>query len=55
MLAKAETDGDELVVATVELDTIDSLKAKWDFLPDRRPELYHNLTQTFAQKGEDHE
>lgn len=55
VLARAETDGDELVVATVELDTIDSLKAKWDFLPDRRPELYHSLTQTPAQKGEDHE
>lgn len=55
VLARAETDGDELVVATVELDTINSLKAKWDFLPDRRPELYHSLTQTPAQKGEDHE
>ena len=55
VLARAETDGDELVVATVELDTIDSLKAKWDFLPDRRPELYHSLTHTPAHKGEDHE
>ena len=55
VLAKAETDGDELVVATVELDAIDSLKAKWDFLPDRRPELYHSLTHEHPAKGGDHE
>jgi predicted amidohydrolase len=55
VLAKAETNGDELVVATVQLQAIDKLKAKWDFLPDRRPELYYNLTQTSTQKGRDHE
>lgn len=45
VLAKAHTDGDELVVATIHLDTIAKLKDKWDFLPDRRPELYHKLGQ----------
>ncbi len=49
VLAEAQTNGDELVVATVQLHTIGQLKAKWDFLPDRRPELYHNLTRTPTQ------
>ena len=48
VLAKAETDGDELVVATVDLDTISTLKAKWDFMPDRRPEMYQALVQEKA-------
>ncbi len=45
VLAKAQTDGDELVVATIELNTITELKAKWDFMPDRRPEMYQALVQ----------
>ncbi len=46
VLAKAQTDGDELVVATIDLDAITQLKAKWDFMPDRRPELYQALVHT---------
>lgn len=45
VLARAETDGDELVVATLQLNTIGKLKEKWDFFPDRRPELYQTLAQ----------
>jgi len=45
VLAKAQTDGDELVVATIDLDTITEFKAKWDFMPDRRPEMYQALVQ----------
>jgi len=33
------------VVATLDLDEITRLKEKWDFLPDRRPELYQVLVQ----------
>ena len=47
VLAKARTDGDELVVSTIDLDTLTKLKARWDFMPDRRPELY----QTLADKA----
>ncbi len=43
VLAKARTDGDELVVTTIDLDTLTKLKARWDFMPDRRPELYRTL------------
>lgn len=45
ILAKAKTNADELVVATIHLDTISKIKDKWDFLPDRRPELYQTLAQ----------
>ena len=43
VLAKARTDGDELVVTTIDLDALTKLKARWDFMPDRRPELYQTL------------
>lgn len=45
VMAKAQTDGDELVTAAVDLDEILRLKEKWDFLPDRRPDLYQALVQ----------
>jgi predicted amidohydrolase len=43
ILAKAQTAGDELVVTTIDLDALAQLKARWDFMPDRRPELYQAL------------
>jgi predicted amidohydrolase len=43
ILAKAQTAGDELVVTTIDLDALAQLKARWDFMPDRRPELYQTL------------
>jgi len=45
VLAKAQTDGDELVVATVDLEDIATLKNKFDLLADRRPEVYQRLVQ----------
>ena len=45
VVAKAQTDHDELVVVTLDLNEITKLKEKWDFLPDRRPELYQALVQ----------
>lgn len=45
VLAKAQTDGDELIVATIDLDDIVSLKKKWDLLADRRPEIYQQLVR----------
>ena len=27
----------------IDLDALTQLKAKWDFMPDRRPELYQTL------------
>jgi len=45
VLAKAQTEGDELVIATLDLDEIVTLKHKWDLLADRRPEIYQWLVQ----------
>lgn len=45
VLEKARTDGDELVVATIDVDEIGELKKKWDFLSDRRPEQYQRLVK----------
>ncbi|MSQ47357.1 MAG: D-N-carbamoylase [Deltaproteobacteria bacterium] len=43
VLAKAKTDGDELIVATIDMDEVRALRKKWDFLADRRPDTYHAL------------
>ena len=40
VLAKAKTDGDELVVATLDMEEVGALRKKWDFLADRRPDTY---------------
>ena len=45
VLAKAQTEGDELVITTIDLAEIASLKNKWDLLADRRPEIYHQLVR----------
>ena len=45
VLAKARTDGDELVVATIDMDEIEASRKKWDFLADRRPDQYQKLVQ----------
>ena len=45
VLAKAQTEGDELVTATIDVDEIASVKNKWNLLADRRPEIYHRLVQ----------
>jgi predicted amidohydrolase len=45
VLAKAQTDADELVVTTIDLDEIAASRKKWDFLADRRPEIYQKLVQ----------
>jgi hypothetical protein len=46
VLAKAQSDGDELIVATVDLEEIAIAKKKWDFLADRRPEQYQQLVKS---------
>jgi predicted amidohydrolase len=45
VLAKAQTDGDELVVTTIDLDEITASRKKWDFLADRRPDQYAQLVK----------
>ena len=45
VLAKAQTAGDELVVAAIDLADITELKEKWDLLADRRPQEYQRLVR----------
>ncbi|NUB43731.1 N-carbamoylputrescine amidase [Fertoebacter nigrum] len=40
LLAKASRDAEEVLVATLDLDAIASLRATWGLFRDRRPEVY---------------
>ena len=42
--AEASEDGDELVVADLDLSMIDEVRDTWQFYRDRRPEAYDGLT-----------
>ena len=44
ILAKAKTDGDELVVATLDLHAAAEMRERMDLATNRRPELYGVLT-----------
>ncbi|MEB3329712.1 MAG: nitrilase-related carbon-nitrogen hydrolase [Candidatus Sericytochromatia bacterium] len=43
-LATASRDGDELLVADLDLDEIKSTRHTWQFYRDRRPETYQDLS-----------
>lgn len=43
ILAQASEDKDELLVAELDLDVIDEVRATWQFFRDRRPETYGDL------------
>jgi beta-ureidopropionase len=44
-VAEASEDGDELVVADLDLALIDEVRATWQFFRDRRPDLYGDLAK----------
>ena len=44
-LAEASEDGDELVVADLDLSVIDEVRQVWQFYRDRRPEAYDELVE----------
>jgi N-carbamoylputrescine amidase len=44
ILAEASEDQDELIVAELDLDIIEEVRATWQFFRDRRPEAYEKLT-----------
>ena len=43
VLAKASRNREELVVADLDLDQIEEVRAKWQFFRDRRPDQYGDL------------
>jgi N-carbamoylputrescine amidase len=45
ILASASEDKDELVVADLDLDMIDTVRGVWQFYRDRRPETYEDMTK----------
>jgi beta-ureidopropionase len=45
IVARASEDGDEVLVADVDLDKAREVRNTWQFLRDRRPETYEELTE----------
>jgi len=45
IFATASEDNDELLIADFDLDMIDTVRSKWQFFRDRRPETYGAITQ----------
>ena len=43
ILAEASEDGDELVVADLDLDMVREVRNLWQFFRDRRSEMYGDL------------
>ncbi|MBI2899649.1 MAG: acyltransferase [Planctomycetes bacterium] len=43
ILAQAARDKDELVVTDLDLDLIEQVRVQWQFIRDRRPELYAEI------------
>ena len=44
IVAIASEDNDELLVAEIDLELIEEVRATWQFFRDRRPEAYKELT-----------
>ena len=49
-LAKAATTGDELIVATIDLDQMLPVRKRWNFLGRRQPQHYGILLQPVVEK-----
>ena len=45
MLVVGSRDQDELIVADLDLDVIETIRRKWQFFRDRRPETYGDMTK----------
>jgi beta-ureidopropionase len=45
ILEEGSTDGDEVVVAELELDLIEEVRNTWQFYRDRRPETYGDMVK----------
>ncbi|MFY9529413.1 MAG: nitrilase-related carbon-nitrogen hydrolase [Candidatus Acidiferrales bacterium] len=48
IIAQASRDKDEIVVADLNLEEIDQVRATWQFFRDRRPETYGEIARTQA-------
>jgi predicted amidohydrolase len=50
VLARAATTGDELIVATIDLDQIGPVRKRWNFLGRRQPQHYARLLQPVTER-----
>jgi predicted amidohydrolase len=50
VLARAATTGDELVVATIDLDQIVPVRKRWNFLGRRQPQHYGRVLQPVTER-----
>src|SRR2546422_1023628 len=50
VLARAATNGDELVVARIDLDQMLPIRKRWNFLGRRQPQHYGHLLQPVTEK-----
>ncbi|OLB02251.1 MAG: hypothetical protein AUH09_00030 [Candidatus Rokubacteria bacterium 13_2_20CM_70_12] len=50
VLARAATNGDELVVARIDLDQMLPIRKRWNFLGRRQPQHYGRLLQPVTEK-----
>jgi N-carbamoylputrescine amidase len=48
ILAKASSNKEEILIAPVDLNHVDTTRTHWPFLRDRRIDAYGNLTKRFA-------
>ena len=48
--AKAATTGDELIVASIDLDQMTPVRRRWNFLGRRQPQHYGILLQPVTEK-----
>ena len=53
IFAQASRDKDEVVVADLNLDEIDQVRATWQFFRDRRPDSYGEIARTHAPVRQD--
>jgi beta-ureidopropionase len=48
IIAQAGRDKDEVLVADLDLEEMDQVRATWQFFRDRRPESYGEIARTQA-------
>jgi N-carbamoylputrescine amidase len=50
IIAQASTDKEEILIAEVDLDHLETIRRNWPFLRDRRVDAYQPITERFLDK-----
>jgi N-carbamoylputrescine amidase len=51
MLAQASTDNEEVLLATIDLDHLETIRRNWPFLRDRRIDAYGDITRLYIDES----